>query len=416
MHFSRQGAGFVALSTVVAATLTLLPQTSGATTSASAPSAVSTTNYGFAGTAFGTRVRGGSIPANSGRTALAVLGCTRRTGVSDSNSLPSVNLGTGLGTVHGIHSVVRTYRKANGSVNVRSVNNIVQVGATNSLLRIDGIHTVARAWHDARGFHRSSRTTVGGVFSLGIRQNRVGNTINIPGVATLTLNSARGSKSPHGAFVSVNGVIVKVAATGTTAVLGHASARINDGLVTGVLGGVGIAAKGSVLNGFVRTGQVARQPLPCQGTNGVWRNNTTVGVNVPNVVHFGVATGSARGDQISRTSGYAQTRGKVARAAIGNSRNLVVRGVVGAANVRKSGGNLTKTARGTHILSITFNGRTVRIPTRGNPVHVGKLAVLSVPRVSRSRYGISVVALRVNLTNTLATLDLGVARASIRPF
>ncbi|MBA2560121.1 MAG: hypothetical protein H0V07_09585, partial [Propionibacteriales bacterium] len=312
--------------------------------------------------------------------------------------------------------VVKTYRGNNGSVNVRSVNTIAQVGTDTSALQIKGIRTVAHVWHNARGFHRSSRTTVGGVFSHGIRQTRVGNTIAIPGVATLTLDRTRGSKTAHRASMSVNGVTVDVALSSTTAVLSHASARIDDGLVAGVLGGVGIAANGSVLKGFVKTGQVARQPLPCQGTNGVWRRNTTVGANVPDVLHVGAATGSARGDQISRTSGYAQTRGKIARAALGSTRNLVVKGVVGAANVRKSGSRLVKTSKGTHIASITFRGRSVRIPTLGNPVTVGNLAVLSVPRVTRTRHAISVVALRVNLLNTRATLNLGLARASIRPF
>ncbi|MBA2560214.1 MAG: hypothetical protein H0V07_10075, partial [Propionibacteriales bacterium] len=78
------------------------PAQAGPTAGALAAKAPATTNYGFAGQAYGTKVRGGSLPANSGRTAVAVLGCTRRTGVSDANSLARVGLGQGLGTVHGI--------------------------------------------------------------------------------------------------------------------------------------------------------------------------------------------------------------------------------------------------------------------------------------------------------------------------
>jgi hypothetical protein len=420
MNLSRKGAGLLALSTAAATAVALVPQTGEATlsppqASSSVVAARAATSFGLGGFAYGSLVSGGSLPANSGRTSLAVLGCTRQTGVSDTNTLASIDLGTGLGTVSGMRSVTKTYRASNGSVNVRSVNSIAQVGSDTSALQINGIHTMARTWHDASGFHRTSRTTIGDVFSLGVLQSRVGNVITIPGVATLTLNSRKGSATTHGASMEVNAVTVDVTATNTKAVLGHAGANIRDGLVTGLLGGVGIAAKGSALKGVVKTGQVARQPLRCQGTNGVWHTNKTIGVDAPNVIHLGVATGSARGDQIDRTHGYAQTRGHVARAAIGSSHNLVIKGVVGAANVTKSGANLVKTTRGTHILSITFKGRTLRIPTAGHTTSVGGLAVLSVPKVSKTKYGISVVALRVTLTGTLATLDLGVAKASIRP-
>jgi hypothetical protein len=407
MSLSKPSAGLVALTTVAAAALTLVPQTGSAST---VTHARASTVYGFFGQAFGSRVSGGTVPANSGRTALAFIGCSRSTGLSDANTLANVDLGSL--TAHGIASSTKTYR-GTGSVNVRSVNTVANVGQSGDALEIRGIKSVSRAWHDASGFHRSAQTTIGSVLSLGVVVPVSGNVVNIPGVATLTLNGRRGSAGVHGASMVATAVTVDLAGTASKVVLGNASAKISDGFVTGILAGQGIAAKGSVLNGAGTTGKVARQPLNCRGTNGQWRTNNSAALNVPNAVHLGAASGSARGKQVDRSHGYAQTRGRVARATLGGG-NLVIKGIVGAANVTKAGTRLVRSAKGTHILSIVFNGRNVRIPTTGHPVTVGGLAVLSAPRVHKTRFGISVVALRVDLLDTAATLDLGIAKASIR--
>ncbi len=424
MGLSSKGAGLVALSTVAATALTLVPQTSlgaGSTTTqaSSAVAARAVTNYGFTGSAYGSRVRGGGVPANSGRTALAYIGCTRETGRRDTNSLATVDLGN-LGQLNGVKSISRTYR-GNGSVNVKSTNTIASAvflngNGTSDNLRLEGIKAVARAWHDSNGFHREGRSSLARISLGGVNVPITGRVTNVPGVATITLNGRSGSTGPRGASMTVRAVIVDLDLTGTTVILGNARAKIQDGFVTGVLGGVGIAAKGSLLDGVVRTGKVARQPLPCRGTNGVWKTNKTLGLTVNDLVHLGAATGSARGNQRDRTHGYAQTRGRVARATVGANAQLLIKGVIGAANVAKRGDKLVKSTKGTEIASITFRGNNVRIPTAGNPVKVRNLAVLSAPKVDRSRYGIAVVALRVKvLSGTVGTIDLGIAKASIRP-
>lgn len=423
MSFSRKGAGLVALSTVAATALTLVPQTSNAaSTTAQASSSLAAgaiTNYGFSGSAYGSRVRGGGVPANSGPTALAFIGCTRKTGLSDSNSLATVDLG-GL-VVNGIQSNSRTYR-GNGSVNVKSTNTIANATFDNGPgtlddLRLEGIQATARAWHDANGFHSKGGSSLASITLGGVPVTLTGNVTTIPGVGTLTLNGRSGSTGAHGASIAVQAVKLHIDATDTTVVLGNARAKIQDGFVTGVLGGVGIAAQGSLLDGVVRTGKVARQPLPCRGTNGVWKTNKSLGTTVNNLVHLGAATGSARGNQRDRTHGYAQTRGRVARATVGAKDQLVIKGVVGAANVTKKGDKLVKSAKGTEILAIKFRGDRLRTPTAGHPVKVGNLAVLSAPKVDRTKYGISVIALRVQvLSGTVGTINLGIAKASIKPF
>lgn len=427
MGIIKKGAGLVAVSTMAATALTLVPQTSTAASSTAQASTVASaavTNFGFVGSAYGSRVRGGDLPANSGRTALAVIGCTRETGRLDRNTLATVNLGN-LATVNGIESKTRTYRRG-GSVNVKSTNKIARVrfGNADGLnlgndLVLEGVRSTARAWHDANGFHRKGGSSLARILFAGIEVPITGNLVDVPGVATITLSDRSGSKSRMGASISVKAVKVDLDLTDSNVTLGVANAKIMNGFRTGVLGGVGIAAKGSLVDGLVRTGRVARQPLPCRGTNGEWRTNRTAGVTVNGLVHLGAATASARGNQRSRTSGYAQTRGRVARATVGGNDGLVIKGVVGGANVTKKGDKLVKTAKGTRILSITFNGRDRNSPTLGNPVRIGNLAVLTAPRVKKTRFGISVVSLRIELLRGIdagSTVDLGIAKASIKPF
>ena len=423
MRFTRKGAGLVAVSTVAATALTLVPQASNAVTSGQASAtaqAAAVTNFGLSGSAYGSRVTGGGLPANSGRTALAFVACTRETGRSDKNTLGTVDLGN-LATANVIESRTRTYRGSNGSVNVKSTNTIgdvtfpgVGVGGVGDL-ELTGVRSTARAWHDAKGFHSQGRTSVTGITLNGVPVLKRKGVIDL-GLVTLTFGDRQGSEGPHGASMTARAVQVDVELTDTTVVLGNARAKISDGFVTGILGGVGIAAQGSLLDGVVKTGRVARQPLPCQGTNGVWRTNKTAGVTVSQLVHLGAATGSARGEQRDRRHGYAQTRGRVARATVGASNQLLIKGVIGAANVTKQGDKLVKSAKGTEIVSITFRGDRLRVPTAGHPVKAGNLAVLSAPKVDRSKYGISVVALRVKvLSGTVGTIDLGIAKASIKP-
>lgn len=426
MLVSRHASSVVA-GTAAAAALMLVPGTGTAAPITHAAGQLAptktVTDFGLQAAAFGTRVRGGTIPANSGRTALAYLGCTRLAGLDRANSLASVNLGGA--TADGIRSKARTFRK-NGALHSKAINTIASLNVSGSStpapddIRIKGIRTVADVWHNKSGFHRRTTTRIGsltvGGLNIPLAQFHKGDTFNVPGVATLTFFVSSGKTTAHSATARARTLKIAVDATGSTILAGNANAKIHDGLVAGVLGGQGRALDGSVLNGTARTGKIAVQPLPCQGTNGKWITNKTLGVTLNGVVHTGALTASARGDQIDRTHAYGQTRGRVARATLGTNNNLVVKGVVAAANVRKNGAKLVKTAKGTRIASITYRGNDLRIPTVGHPVRVKGLAVLSAPRVDKTRYGITVVALRVKLLNgTAAVFNLGRARVSLSP-
>lgn len=404
---------------MAAAGLVLAPQAGAAAqapTTAQAPAGTRVTDFGMEGSAYGTRARGGAVPANSGRTAWAYLGCTRLAGLDRLNNLAGVNL-DGL-QVDGIDSSARTYRR-NGALHSKAVNEIVS--AQLGTLQINGIRAVSDTWHNASGFHSTATATIADITVGGVPMNldnvSNGDVVDIPGLATLTFFNERSAAGPHSARSTVRTLKIEITATGTSVLLGNTFAKIRDGFATGILGGQGRSVDGSALDDAATTGKAAVQPLPCQGTDGEWITNLSAGVTVPDLVHIGAATASARGNQRDRTHGYAQTRGRVARVTLGPDNDLVIKGVVGAANVTKRGDELVKSAKGTHVLSITFQGDEMALPTPGDPTKIPGLAIITTPRVDKTKTSITVVALRVELlpgTNTI--LNLGRARATLRPY
>ena len=88
--------------------------------------------YAYSGLSFGTRVMGGKVPVDSGRTALVTVGCQNRTGISRTNNVAAVKL-PGLGTVNGVQSAVWTSRVKN-SYAVTSTHKIAGITLAQSAL------------------------------------------------------------------------------------------------------------------------------------------------------------------------------------------------------------------------------------------------------------------------------------------
>jgi len=380
----------------------------------------SVTNFGMRASAFGTRVKGGDVPANSGRTALAYLGCTKLAGRHMHNHLAQVRPGD-TGDVEGIDSVVKTYRK-DGGVHVRAVNKVASAefsdGAGNTL-KINGMKAVAHSWHDATGFHRATSSRIASIELNGevLPVPAEGDSLVTP-VATVTVLSDRGKAGPHQAKAEARVVKLELHPSGTVVLIGASFTQIMDRVPTGILGGQGRAADGSVFDGTATTGKIPVQVLPCRGTNGNWLTNKTAGVTVPDVAHLGAMTASARGNQRDLSHGYGQTRGRVARATLGPDQDLVIKGVVGAANVKKRGDRLIKTIKGTTVGSITFQGQEQAFPTQQDPLEFPGLAILYAPIVDKTKYGIKVIAMKVTLfpgTGGETELNLGRARAKLKP-
>jgi hypothetical protein len=155
--------------------------------------------------------------------------------------------------------------------------------------------------------------------------------------------------------------------------------------------------------------------MSCRGTDGRLVTKSIADLNLGDQVVVQAAQSQQRGTQ-RRHKSVAMERGTLAMISLGGGQ-LVIKGVVGQANVtRTDRGRTTKSATGTTVGSIVVNGQEQSVPTGGQSVEVPGLARVLPGVVEKTRHGISVVALRIQLLDgTLATIDLGVARASIRP-
>ena len=431
MSKSRRGAGIVAVSALAATALTLVPQAGSAaqpTRAGTGDAQQTVTPFGMQASAFGTRVKGGELSANSGRSAWAYLGCTKLAGVGRNNHLVGIRPGD-AGDVRGIDSSARTFRR-DGAVHSRAVNEIASAEFSNGSgsLTINGIKAVADTWHDDRGFHRSGSVRFLSITAESNGQQvpvpndpRQGEVVTIPGLANLTFFGDRGRARAHSAKAVVTAVKVELIPSGTVVLLGNAFALIQDEVPAGILAGQGRAADGSVFDGTVTTGKVPVQPLTCDGTDGEGITNATADVNIAGVADLRALSASARGDQRDRSHGYGQTRGRVGQATLTlpTGQTLVIEGVVGQANVRKNGDRLVRNIKGTRVGSITLDGSTQPLPTPGDPLVIAGLVKISAPIVDKTRYGIRMIATPVTLfpgaDSGELVLNLGRARASLKP-
>ncbi|MDQ3629492.1 MAG: hypothetical protein M3419_11920 [Actinomycetota bacterium] len=413
-----------ALATCLALSSTLTGSAVAGAAQAAPDARTTQTAFGLAAAGYGTRVQGGDVPAESGRTAFSIIACTKLAGLEKRNQLLSLINREGV-RVSGVRTRQWTTRQPNTpngvTVSSHSLTTIasVKLGDTGLLgdgLVIEGLRLKTRAFHDDRGFNTQRSFGFRNADLLGVPgllDPNPGETITVPGVGSVTFFSGARSKSKNGARVEAKGLKVRVTATDSIVTVGSAMSRITNKVPAGVLGGFGRAGNARVLDGTIVSGKLAVQILPCQGTNGEWIRNPTARLDLPGTLVLGGAVGSARGDQISRTNAYGMTRGKIARAAIGG-RGLVIRAIKAQANVRKDGTTITKTAKGTSVGSITVNGNPRSVPAAGQTVNLAGVQITG-RKVVRTKFGIRVIALQVKIPGVETKVNLGEAFARITP-
>jgi len=419
MRFIR-GPVIGALATCMALSSTLTGSAVAGAAQAAPDARTTQTAFGLAATGYGTRVQGGSVPAESGRTAFSIIACTKLAGLEKRNQLAGVNL-EGV-RVKGISTQQKTTRETsarNGkAVSARSLTKVTSVGVGSAItgLKISGLRLRTRAFHDDRGFRTEREVSFADITLNGVpvlNTGSPGDVIDVPGVATVTFLGGRSQRSRTGARVSAKGLRIELDGTNTVITVGSAFSRITNKVPAGVLGGFGRAGNARVLDGTIVSGKLAVQILPCQGTNGEWIRNPTARLALPGTLVIGGAVGSARGDQFSKRKAYGQTRGKIARAAIGG-KGLVIKAIKAQANVRKDGNRLIKTAKGTSVGSITVNGNPRSVPAAGQTVNLAGVQVTG-RKVVRTKFGIRVIALQVKIRGVETKVNLGEAFTRITP-
>lgn len=376
------------------------------------------TDFALRASGFGTWIRGGQLPASSRDTAFQVIGCSTRAPVTRGNHELEAKL-PGLGKVSGVWTRVWT-RESHGVVSSFAENTIDRIVLARTgvgRVQIKAITAFAHSYHDRRGFHARTRTTIGSlqlVTPVGTREFDVpapGRPVTIPGLGSIALGRSSKQVGRDGARALANSLVVTLA-SGTRVDVGRASAQTLRGAKHGTFRGYSAAVDARALDDNVTVGRTPLSRMPCQGTGGELRRKAVARLDLGDQIRLAGLTSQKIGTQLPRRS-VAHERGAVARLDLGDGQ-LVVRDIVGRANVMRTKGRVVRTARGTRVGSVTANGEEQTFPRTG-VLEIPGVARLERRIVERSRSGVSVIALRITLLDgTGGVVDLGTAKTAIR--
>lgn len=408
---------------LLAATASLVPTATTANGQEAAAATTSPTRYAMAASGYGTRVRGGDIPASSDRTAFDVIGCTNRAGLDHSNFATDVDLGS-LGKASTVTTRVWT-TKRNATVSSYARNSIAGVrilGATavSPVVRINGIESLSRAFHNGTGFHAQTSTRIASItidldgsgpaqpIEQSVRPTS-GNPIELAGLVRISVGSKTEKHSATSALAKRDALMIQLIGTPTEVVLAHSQAKIHAGVVSGLFRGNAYGATTAVADKLVRLGRTPYVLMPCQGTNGKVVRNDTARVTPGNLVLTGLSARESAAQSVSRADAY--TEGRVAKVLLGHG--LVVRAVVGRANVHfVRGQGITTNIKGSTFGSVTLNG-TARGFGPDNVITIAGVARLERNIVKRTATSIEVTALQVKLLGSTVVVNLGHAKVGV---
>jgi len=410
---------FSSMLAVVAALLGSLVMIGATSSSAGAVTTPVATRFAYGASGFGTLLKGGQIPAGSSMTAFRPLGCTNLAGLSRENHEAASPLG-GLGSASVIATRVWTTKVGSvfSSYAKNTIANVALGDPSLGTLAVKGVTSQSRAFHNSTGFHAATVTTVASISfaPAGLPAQTIpvptpGQSIDLPGLGTLYAGTSSKYLRSTGATAKANALKVVLTATGTTVTIGHSEASIGGGTTVGLFHGSSFATKATALANNLTSGPTPLTVMPCQGTAGVVRTKKLASVNLGGQAVVGAVTSSEQGLQKAGiATGW--ERASVAKVTLGGGQ-LVISGIVGKANVTRSGSRVKSSATGTTVGTILINGQTAAFPETGILAIPG-VATLERSIVVRTRTGISVVGLRITLLDgTGAVIDLGTAKLSI---
>lgn len=415
------------------AVATTLAAASVSLVSVASPSEAQTTatHYSFHANGWGTRVRGGNLPVNSGDLGYQSTSCTRMSGKDLVNRTAGATL-PGVGKIGATVTRTRTI-KSGGRLEARSTHRVASITLAQSTLgtlSIVGIESVARAYHDAHGFHAAGDTSIGKIelkTPLGTQTFPIPSPkrdLTIPGLATISLGKVTDSKSAHSAKSDVAGLQIKVIPTNTTIDVARAKAHIADGAPTGVFTGFSDAIDASVLGGVVTVGRNPLIHVPCSGSNGRLRGKSLAGLPLGSALQGLVSVSglnSANKSDQDKTSMGGFSRATVASVNLGGGQ-IVIKGLRAQANANwRKGHGFHVSKSGTTFASVQIAGQTVPISQLSdalNKVDIPGLAKIQTGYVvSKSKNSIEVVALRLTLLDATdqskTVVNIGHARFAL---
>ena len=235
------------------------------------------TPFAYKSATYGSRVRGGEIPASSGTTSYQAIGCTNVAGVDKTNVVASVEI-PGLGVAKGVSTRNWTER-SNGVHSSYATHDITKIVLSESELRrardqgpelvLPGLPRRVRVPrdHQDRGgepdLHPDRRCAAGacdpdawfagrsfpGSWRSGSAARRRGWTATAPRPVADVLD-------------------VTLLPTDTLVRVAHTGAKLNRGVKRGLFAGFSAATQVRALDDLVQSGPQPHTRMPCQGTYG----------------------------------------------------------------------------------------------------------------------------------------------------
>ena len=372
------------------------------------------------GGAYGTRIEGGQLPADSGMTAFIVVGCTTAPNLDRTNAVADAELPS-LGDVAAVKTRVWTRQKGaqRHSYSRSSTAEVVLSESPLGKLSIRGVTSYSHAWYDGSRFRAETSTSIGKIVftpPVGGPQEidipAPGQPVTIPGVATIRLGQSNVKQKATGSQAWAVALRVTLIPTGTDVFVARSKAQALSGVKNGRFGGYSAGTEASVLGGVLTSGRNPLTLMPCQGTDGKTIGKDNADLDLGGALRVEGVSSKAWGKRFANRSAAWQ-RGSVAGLDLGGQ--LTVEAVVAKAKVvRKAGGGLTRSSAGTRIGAITVNGETQELPI-DQVIEIPGLAKLEPKVVEKLPTGLKVVALRITLLDgTGAVIDLGVAKTTLR--
>ena len=379
-------------------------------------------DFALKASGFGSKAIGGQVPADTDETAFMAVGCSTRLGINKQNheaesTLPGLGKATDIKTeiwTNEVNGVVSTYAQ-------NTINKIVIAQSGLGSIQIKAITALAHSFHDANGFHAQTTTDVGSLQFVppggGAPQDLAlptpGHPVEIPGLAKITVGRSHRHADTDGARAQANALYVNKTASGTKSIVGQAKAQVLDGVKHGTFHGYSAGSSSLSANGNVSNGRTPLALMLCQGTDGkVLTKNTEDSDLGGSVLTSGLKT-EQMAKQLAGKS-VAWERGSVAHLTLGGDQ-LDVHGIIGKATAVRDGNNITTSIKGTTVGTVTANGEEQQFPDT-DMLNIPGVAKLERFVTEKTRYGISVIALRITLLDGSGSIiDLGQAKISIRP-
>lgn len=377
------------------------------------------TEFAFKANGYGTSASGGQVPVGSDRTALSSIACTSDAGKARRNFVEETEV-PGLGTVRGVYSRVSTSRKGGvtASSSVHKVAEIVLAETPLGSLTIDGVESTTRASNDGSAFDAVAETTIAGItFTPPVGEPQtlpipsLGQPVEIPGVAVITLGRTIEKESREDARAYAVGLVVKVIPTDTVVKVARSVAKLERGFKTGIFHGSGVPVKANVLGELVEVGRVITQVMPCLGTDGELDASDAADVDLGDQVLVDGASARQRGNQTDRRANGMESSFV---AELDLAGQLVIEAISSRVTVtRMASGKLKRGA------TASFGAITVG----GQPQSLDQLGELEIPGVAKIQTGlrkkikdgIRMIGVRITLLDgTGAVIDLATSKLSIR--